>query len=344
MTTQLSRYRGCLLGLAAGDALGAPVEFMSWGAIRARFGEGGIRDFVPGPCGVGRITDDTQMTVATAQGLLRAGGHASDAGTGSVLARSGQATPLPPSTVNRIHQAYLDWLRTQSDPAQRRGPGNTCLSALGSGRMGTMEHPINNSKGCGGVMRVAPVGLAYPAHPSPAFELGAASAAITHGHPGGYLPSGFLAALIASIVTGGRVGAGAPSLDGVVAAMLAGSEGARLDQDTSRLVHQAVDLARAGAGPEGAFPTLGEGWTGDEALAIALFCALRYPDSLENTVVAAVNHSGDSDSTGSIAGGILGAYLGEEAIPRRWLRELENRAELEQLAEEMYHRFAGRQG
>lgn len=336
MTTLLSKYRGCMLGLAAGDALGAPVEFMSWGAIRARFGEGGIRDFAPGQYGLGRITDDTQMTVATAKGLLGA------AAAGRRMAACSVRVPLvPPSALSSIHQAYLDWLRTQSDPAQRRGPGNTCLSALSSGRMGTVEHPLNNSKGCGGVMRVAPVGLAHPAHPSPAFELGAASAAITHGHPGGYLPAGFLAALIARILEPEEARATiTPSLDDTVAAMLAGPEGARLDPDTNRLVRQAIALVSRGTSPEEAFRTLGEGWTGDEALAIALFCALRYPDSLEQAVVAAVNHSGDSDSTGSITGAILGAYLGEEAIPRQWLQDLERRAELEQLAAEMHHRFA----
>ncbi len=346
----LDRYRGCILGLAAGDALGAPVEFMSWSAIRNIYGDTGIRDYAEGHYGRGRITDDTQMTVATAKGLLRAsvGRGAAAGGTGTAADGTGTAvvTPAAPgSTVDLIYQSYLDWLRTQSDPAQRRGPGNTCLTALGSGLMGTIEHPINDSKGCGGVMRVAPVGLAFPGRPVEAFEMGAASAAITHGHPGGYLPSGFLAALIARALApeNGPESAGSkdgsPTLLGLVTSMLAGTEGGSLDGTSAALLRQAVELAKSNAAPRQALPALGEGWTGDEALAIAVYCALRYPESLEEAVVAAVNHSGDSDSTGSITGAIVGAHLGAAAIPWRWLDVLEGREELEATAVRLYEAF-----
>jgi ADP-ribosylglycohydrolase len=123
-----------------------------------------------------------------------------------------------------VHRAYMRWLRTQScnPPKLRdeivsdgwlfdgwligvqslwsnRAPGNTCLSALrGAKKMGNPA--TNNSKGCGGVMRVAPVGLAM--HREHAFELGSQTAALTHGHPSGYLSAGFLAFLIEEIVAG----------------------------------------------------------------------------------------------------------------------------------------------
>jgi ADP-ribosylglycohydrolase len=82
-------------------------------------------------------------------------------------------------------------------------------------------------------------------------------------------------------------------------------------------------------------PELGEGWVGEEALAIALFCALRYPHDWKSGVIAAVNHSGDSDSTGSICGAILGTALGVDAIPRGWVDVLENGDEIGTLAERM---------
>ena len=76
MTNELpsltSRCRGCLLGGAVGDALGAPVEFMRHSQIVARFGPGGVRDFAPAYGRTGAITDDTQMSLFTAEGLLRA--------------------------------------------------------------------------------------------------------------------------------------------------------------------------------------------------------------------------------------------------------------------------------
>ena len=198
---------GCFLGGAVGDALGADVEFDSLARIRARFGPRGITQYA-GRSG-GRITDDTQMTLFTAEGLLRAS-----------VRFNGKGIVDAPSM---IHRSYLRWLTTQS-PADRirvvrdhgvdietgwlltnpqlhapRAPGATCLAALRSGSMGTIARPINNSKGCGGVMRMAPAGLAPV---DGAFMLGAQAAAITHGHPSGYLAAGAFALMVARLVDG----------------------------------------------------------------------------------------------------------------------------------------------
>lgn len=315
------RYRGTLLGVAVGDALGAPIEFMRWDEIRARYGPGGVRGYVPGPYGRAAITDDTQMTLATARGLLRAA---------SLLA-SGYLEGV----ARFIYGAYLEWLATQDDPGQRRAPGLTCLAALRSGKMGTVERPLNDSKGCGGVMRVAPVGLALPGQPDAAFALGVCTAAITHGHAGGYLPAGSLAALLSRLVA-------AQDLHEAVAAEAHRRE---LDAETRHLLRRAMDLAQGDLPPAHAIAALGEGWTGDEALAIGVFCALRYAgspakgDCFRQGVLASVNHSGDSDSTGAVAGGILGAWLGEGAIPPDWLTDLESRTPLVMVADEIYGAF-----
>jgi len=311
----LDRVRGCLLGGAVGDALGRPVEFIySRREILERYGPRGITDY---PDGIGLITDDTQMTIATARGLVGA-------------ARSLRAGDY--AGVNAaIYREYVAWLKTQDDPAQRRAPGHTCLSALRSGQIGAVVRPLNDSKGCGGVMRVAPVGLALHGRPGEAFTLGQASAAITHGHPGGYGPAGFLAALVARLTEGeDLLQAAAATLD------LVSNE---LDHDTLRLVRAALELAGEGAEPTEALWALGEGWVGDEALAIGLYAALRYPEDFEAAVVAAVNHAGDSDSTGTICGAILGAYLGAAAIPQRWLAGLEHLELLEQMAREFVAAF-----
>ncbi|NIS63715.1 MAG: hypothetical protein GTO05_00950, partial [Gemmatimonadales bacterium] len=187
----LDRYRGCLLGLAVGDALGAPVEFLTDTAIRDRYGRDGITDLVPwDPHAAGSYTDDTQMSLATAHGLLAAFRR---------HARDGSADP-----VSSVHAAYGAWLETQADPRQCRAPGQTCMAALASGRRGTIDQPLNNSKGCGGVMRMAPVGLAFPT--DLAFRYGAEFAAITHGHPSGYLTGGYIAELVARLVEGEDLG------------------------------------------------------------------------------------------------------------------------------------------
>ncbi|MEJ2239676.1 MAG: ADP-ribosylglycohydrolase family protein, partial [Gemmatimonadales bacterium] len=177
-----SRFLGTILGLAVGDALGAPVEFMRRGQILERYGRGGIKALDSwGGFPAGTYTDDTQMSLATAHGLMRGMQDFDNSGVRPVL--------------ESVYRSYLDWRVTQDDPRQRRAPGATCLSALDSGKMGSIEDPINNSKGCGGVMRTAPAGLAL-ALDDP-FTLGAECAAITHGHSSGYLPAGYLSELIA---------------------------------------------------------------------------------------------------------------------------------------------------
>lgn len=194
---RLERVKGCLLGGAVGDALGAPVEFLEWSAIEAMFGPQGITDFVPAYGITGAISDDTQMMLFTAEGLMRAFVRGSSRGVCHV-----------PSIV---HHSLLRWLMTQDYPAaipisedgwlikqpelwSRRAPGDTCLRALkASRRLGTVAE--NNSKGCGALMRVAP--CAFFAN---AFDYAAQSGRLTHGHPTGYLAAGLFADILQRVV------------------------------------------------------------------------------------------------------------------------------------------------
>jgi len=283
----ISKYQGCLLGLAIGDALGAPVEFLRLQEIKKQYGKGGITDFhewrgfKPGS-----YTDDTQMSLATAIGCIRAYQRWRDRGI------------CHPASV--VYRRYLDWLESQNNPDQRRGPGNTCLSALRSGKMGTMEEKINNSKGCGGVMRTAPAGLAFPS--DRAFQEGAEYAAITHGHPSGYLTAGFLSGMIAYIIEGKTL---TEAIDLCI--------GQLIKYDGYSEILEKIELAQklsvSQKSIEESIQTIGEGWVGEEALAISVYCSLRFPDNWGRGTLAAVNHSGDSDSTGSITGAILGTLL-----------------------------------
>ncbi len=318
-----SKYYGCLFGLAIGDALGAPVEFLSLQQIKRKFGSTGIKDLHHwSDFPAGSFTDDTQMALATAVGCIRAWQRWSDRGICNSAAV--------------VYGRYLDWLTSQDDPFQRRAPGNTCISALESGVMGTMEKKINKSKGCGGVMRTAPVGLAWPQRGDDsikmAFQHGAEFAAITHGHPSGYLPAGVLSALIASLKSGESI---ALSIDRSVEALVK----YKGYKDTLQKINEAIRLAGEDISSEQAIKQLGEGWVGEEALAIAVYCSLKYPKNWKKGVLAAVNHSGDSDSTGSITGAILGTALGIEGIPSRWVKKVEDAEKIRKIAHDMYLSF-----
>ena len=324
------RVRGCLLGGAVGDALGAPVEFLSLAEIRAQFGEEGITDFAPAYGRVGAITDDTQMTLFTAEGVLR-----------SVTRARVKGICHPPSV---IHHAYLRWLHTQGMSTRSatspdtsgwlggiralhavRAPGHTCVSALQSGRMGTIEEPINGSKGCGGVMRAAPVGLVDH---HDVFRLSCEVAAVTHGHPTGYLTAGCLAAIVHDLLHD------VPLSEAVQNAVtrLSREKG---HEETLRALTQAVDASREGSPSPERVQRLGEGWIAEEALAISAYCALVAGDDFARAVRLAVNYGGDSDSTGAITGNIVGTMLGAGAIPGHWLDQLELRREITELAEDV---------
>lgn len=343
-----AHFIGCLLGGAEGDALGAAIEFDSWTEIKGTYGAQGLADLAPAYGRVGAITDDTQMTLFTAEGLLRAWHREGLKGIGlafgPVTYGSYQRWLLTQGTtgVDSADAVIRNgWLISIPDLFARRAPGNTCLSALKSAKKGTPELPLNQSKGCGGVMRVAPVGLFFNscdfilhAHADPddlAFSVGCELAALTHGHPTGWASAGAFALLIHRIVSGDSL----PEALKFVCSVLANDS--RYDEVLSALT-QAQSLAenpRRTPGPN-SIASLGEGWIAEEALAIAVYCSLVAEADFARGVLLAVNHSGDSDSTGSLAGNILGSLLGQAAIPAGWLSKLELREEIEQVAADLF--------
>ena len=331
----LDRFRGCLLGGALGDALGAGIEFQSLDAIRRIHGDRVRLDAVSAP----KFTDDTQMTLFTAEGLIRA----------SVRVR---AKGLDGGLAAVVHHAYLRWLHTQGDPWARCGgsstggtpepdgwlvtnrvlhrraaPGNTCLSALRSGRMGTKTEKLNSSKGCGGVMRAAPAGLMVD-DPALAFEIGSAVAAITHSHPSGYLTAGALAAMVACLVA-------SPSMDGAVATARRLLEGSPEAGETISALDAAVAVGSQGEPSAEDIERLGGGWVGEEALAIGVACALRAGDA-RDALSASVSHSGDSDSTGAICGNLLGAQRGVDAFPAEWIAAIDGNDVVDAVARDLW--------
>jgi ADP-ribosylglycohydrolase len=330
-----SRITGCLLGGAVGDALGAPVEFMSLDHIRRKFGPNGPADYAPWAGPIGGITDDTQMTLFTAEAMIRAYNRM-------------RAKGIDPDWTSVFQGAYWRWLTTQGgvpdteratddyltswltevpELNHRRAPGTTCLNSLRSGDRGTPEEPINDRKGCGGVMRVAPAGL-MSLSSNLSFEVGCLSAAVTHGHPSGWLAAGFLAGMLHEML----LGRGLREAADVALRELGQHHESR---EVSSSVQAALQLSQAGFPSAERVESLGAGWVAEEALAIGLYCAL-VADDFEHGVRLAITHSGDSDSTGSITGQLLGCSMGVRSIPDRWRSGLELRDIIEQVADDVY--------
>ncbi|MHB1460375.1 MAG: ADP-ribosylglycohydrolase family protein [Armatimonadota bacterium] len=334
--SRLSRITGCLLAGAVGDALGAVVEFSSMAEIRRTCGKKGIQQYAPCYGQLGRFTDDTQMTLFTAEGLLQARQRGNEVDEAEYR--------------KCVLEAYIRWLGTQGTVSKRpelahiyqgvlwdtrglharRAPGGTCLGGL-SRYLGSLEsgnaiidlHPLNHSKGCGGVMRMAPVGFVSGVDH---FSLGCELAKLSHGHVSGYLPSGYLAMLIHHLVEGvGLMQAIELSTD-----RLMKEPG---HEETLACITLAGELAASAEASPETIERIGAGWVAEEALAISLFCAIK-AQGFEHGLSLAVNHSGDSDSTGAITGNILGALHGREYIPDRWIEPLELRKLIETVGQQ----------
>ena len=342
---QLDTIQGCLIGGAIGDALGFPVEFYEDCDIFKKYGENGITELqLYG--GLARFSDDTQMSLFTADGLLSASKRFQN--------------PTADEYVQCIYESYLNWLYTQDDTFildekivrsellkvkelhQQRGPGRTCLMSLRSGNCGTLTYKINDSKGCGGIMRVAPVAL-YLAQIKE-FDvkdvalLAAKSAAITHGHPLGYIPAAYLAAFLWYMLKGESFSRACSRTDNVIKELFPNSADAKKCLD---LVKKARDLACLDEEEQAlddleAIRMLGEGWVAEETLAIALYCAFKYSDDFEKGIIAAANHSGDSDSTAAVTGNILGAYWGLRRLPQKMVEHIELKEVMLDLAAKMH--------
>jgi ADP-ribosylglycohydrolase len=174
-------------------------------------------------------------------------------------------------------------------------------------------------------MRAAPCGLVARTRED-AFAFGCDQGAITHAHPGGVLPAGALAAMVWDLVRGIPL---ASAIDTALDLLRYETGHA----STTSLIERAREVSVAGPPSWADVETLGGGWVGDEALAIGLLCALTIegdaPDAVRAALWRAACHGGDSDSTASIAGNLIGAALGARALPAAWLDELELRDVIE---------------
>ncbi len=295
--------KNTLLAQALGDAFGYIVEFDKWESIKATYGNDGL---IYEPSKLELVaTDDTQMALFCLEGINNAQKKAEEKGL----------KLEDPS--DEIYKSFLDWNKTQDiyhradnynentvgllayeELYQRRAPGNTCLSALGSKRKGTVKNPINDSKGCGGIMRVTPIAF-FAKNIDDAFDWGVKQAAITHGHPEGYLSAGMYSAVAYELIH---------NTNDIFAAI---SKAEAILQDYPKsenmleVVNKTIWASKHSEGLQNNSLTseLGQGWVGEEAFAVAVYCAAT-STTFKELLEKSSNHSGDSDSTAMLAAGL----------------------------------------
>lgn len=333
------RVAGCLFGLAFGDALGAPTEFLGVAEILSRWPPEGPADLAGHPA---RVTDDTQMALAVGEALA-------EALAGRGLSRE-SLEPL-------VRSAFVGWLNS---PDNNRAPGMTCLracEALEAGRQ-WLDATVKSSKGCGANMRVAAVGLldteAHGVSEAERAAIAQFQAALTHGHPTALAASDLTAFTVARLAAGVEP----HSLVKVIRDYAA----------SQRTVYHADWLGELWQRPgvespeefiargweeclgvldrlEAALPSpdyeadpclaTGAGWVAEEAFATGLLCFLLYPDEPLRALRRAAVTSGDSDSIACLTGAFAGAHLGAGRWPREWMRRIEYGDRLVLLAGEL---------
>lgn len=338
LSRRAESIRAMMHGGALGDAMGAEIEFWSLAQIKARF-PNGIDQLIPHQGKIGAITDDTQMSLFTAEGLIRA------------KIRGVLKGVSHPASV--VHHALQRWMKTQGEMTAagicevglvtdtrlhaRRAPGLTCLSAL-RGAMPEGGVARNNSKGCGTIMRVGPMAFVNVSDRS---ELARQTSALTHGHSAG---------IEAAVAFANILGSYAEHRSLNRAILLALQE-CRSDEVKIAILNA---LQAPTDGKPETVEALGGGWVAEEALAIAIYAA-RCARDLDHGLQIALIHSGDSDSTGAIAGNLLGLMFPEQVrqhalhekvecadLIERIARDLEKLPEMDsRLAEAWFDRYPG---
>lgn len=340
------RFKGVMLGLAIGDAFGYPIELMDYDSICERFEKKGCLDLaVSKKTGTALFTDDTQLSLFTADGLLWAHSAGADDGRANYE--------------DYIFLAYQVWLYTQTktvagkeyawlfDPNEnpyklrllkakglykKRTADTKNIDALLKIRnmeYGTPENPKNDNKDNGAVKRVAPVGLYFYNDTKKAFDMGCRAAAITHGSPVGYIAAGCYAALIAEIVSGAEI-------EDAVHTVIDLLSGVKDGEILKKTLQYALELVgNESVEPRAAVKKMGYGFEAYEALAIAVYCAVLHYEAPRYAIQLAANHDGASDTCASMTAAIMGAYYGDGGFPKGWADRLQYRNLIASMAEKM---------
>ncbi|MEU6204853.1 ADP-ribosylglycohydrolase family protein [Micromonospora musae] len=313
------RVAGSLFGLAYGDALGKETEFLPVAEIVRRHGPTGPRELVGDPA---LVTDDTQMALAVAWALRT-------------------VPELTPAAVEpALRRRFLDWA---ASPENNRAPGMTCLRACGDLARGLrwQEATVAGSKGCGANMRVTPVGL-LDVDPDTLAGLAQLQAGLTHGHPTGLAASELTAYAVRLLRDGAALDELPDLLTGRAREQRHRYHAEWLGDlwqrsgaaDPAQFIAEGWDecltvlgrltdaLARPDDGGDPCRLT-GEGWVAEEALATALYCALRHADDPVGALARGATTAGDSDSIAALAGAFVGAAAGMSAWPADWATRIE---------------------
>lgn len=336
MENRQGAYRGCLLGLAVGDAMGYTIDAKSWEEIQSDYGPMGLlgydlqmQDYAP-------VTSYTQIAAFLCNGLL-------------LSISRGKTDYLRYAKIalkewTRSQQFYRDpepslcWIAKLPQFRRRHCRDARMLDNLRLEAYGAMDTPRNDNNAPGAITAAVAAALFYNEKrltPEQVGTLTGETVALTHGNPETFLSGVVLAYALAGILQEPNVPLKDQFLQAI--AVMDGQFRSRFFQaeELAQQLRRAMDLAKSGT------VTVQEGMEqlqcldAPQCLSGALFACLSHPEDFDAAIIAAVNHSGFSAAVGAITGAILGARLGEDALPEFYLESLECNAPLCILAEDM---------
>ena len=336
MAKETSRYVGCLLGLAVGDAMGYTVDDKTWEQIRENYGPNGLlgydlqNDYA-------EVTSYTQITAFIANGLLL-----------------GVTRGKPDAYLRHVTLALREWAKRQHFPrdperswcwvAQKPALRRRCcrdpwmLDAFRFEHLGTMQKPINKADSPGAIGAAAAVALFYnPDRMEPA-QVGSLTAniiAMTHGDPSAWLAGVALSYGLAGILQEPDRPVAEQFLQ--AADVMQSQFGSRYPQagEIAEQLRTAVALAQSEGRDHRADMENFVCDTAPQCLQAAVYAAIVCPEDFDAAMILAVNHSGRSAAVGAVTGAILGARLGQETLPEFYLESLEPIEELRELADDL---------
>ena len=342
MAKRLSAYKGCLLGLAVGDAMGRPVNQWTMGEIREAYGPEGLRGF---DClnGYASVTAYTQIAAYAVNGLLLGLTRGQLKGEMAPYVRYicvAETEWARQQSYTRFQKPFFCWVGDDEVMKARRTRDNLLVDTLLQNRVGTMEEPRNKREGASALPAAVAVGMFYEKGRISREELrrlGAETVALTHGTPAAFLTGAALSHIVSRVLYDGESDLAALIKETIDVMH------AQFSRDYSQpagAVCQAMQTALSlSVSPAVSEPDAMEQLNCDDAakvLAGALYACLMHPDDIEAALITAVNHSGKSSAVASVTGAILGAMLGDRSLREFFLPDLEPIRCLEPLAVDLY--------
>ena len=341
MALTQSAYRGCLLGLAVGDAMGYTVDNRSWQEIREDYGPNGLLgyDLVNG---YADVTSYTQLAAFTCNGLLFGMTRGQMLGRMApfikYISLSSREWAASQRGWGRPGKSYC-WLLRKQELCRRNCMDTRMVETLSRERISTIETPVNNHSGPEGLTVAIGAGLFFNKNRMEQEEidrLGAEAVALSHGSPTAFLTGAALAHIISRLVSNPRMPLKNVFLEAAEAVKELFGHQYSQAYDFATLIRHAITYAQVSHGNHTDIMERIGCDNAAKVLAGAVYACLVSGGDFDSGLIVAVNHSGRSAAVGAIVGAILGLRLGEKALPEFYIECLEPAEILRELADDLY--------